>query len=140
MNLTLKKFFRKSSVRGVLLLSIIFLAFASCKKDKGDEYKVKYTVDCNGLFKNGSPVITYNNESGNPVSENLTVNKQWVKELAVSKTYPIKVNITGIIENAEVNLSVEGYKNGKLVVIGASSQSSTSETALNLNYSETFDD
>lgn len=125
------------------LLTVLFFsafAFSSCKKDKkGDEYKVKYTVTATGKFKNGNPKVTYNSASGSSTTEEVSIGKAWVKELSVSQSYPIKASISGTFDSGEVVLSVEGYKNGNLVDIGESSQSSTSEQAISVSYESKFE-
>lgn len=136
---------RKQVVPGkyLFLLTVCFfsaLLFSACKKDKkGDEYKVKYTVTCTGTFKNGNPKVTYNNASGNSTTEEVSIGKAWVKELSVSQTYAIKAAVSGTFDNGEVILSVEGYKNGGLVDVGESSQSSTVEQAVNVTYESKFE-
>jgi hypothetical protein len=124
-----------------LVPAILFASlFSACKKeDKGDEYKVKYTVTCTGKFKNGNPKVTYNDASGNSVTEETSAGKDWVKELSVSKTYPIKAAVSGTFDNGEVILSVAGYKNGSLVDIAENSQSSESEQEINVTYESHFE-
>ncbi|HTN16080.1 MAG TPA: hypothetical protein VL092_00255 [Chitinophagaceae bacterium] len=116
------------------------LLLSSCKKDKkGDEYKVKYTVTATGKFKNGNPKVTYNNASGSSVTEEVSIGKNWVKELSVSQSYAIKASVSGTFDSGEVILSTEGYKNGNLVDVGESSQSSSVEQAINITYESKFD-
>jgi hypothetical protein len=125
----------------ILLLSVLFFSFNACKKEeKKDEYKVKYTVDCNGRFKSSTPLtITFKNTSGADVTEDLTVNKTWIKEITGSAPFPIKAKINGTIDSASVNLSVEGYKNGTQVETGAHGQSSNLETEITLSYDSFFE-
>ncbi|MBL7713250.1 MAG: hypothetical protein JNL13_12315 [Chitinophagaceae bacterium] len=125
------------------LPAVVFLSaflFSACKKDKkGDDYKVKYTVTATGKFKNGNPKVTYNNASGSSATEEVSIGKAWVKELNVFQSYPIKAAVSGTFDSGEVVLSVEGYKNGNLVAIGESSQSSTSEQSISVTYESNFE-
>ena len=140
MNVEKMKFFNLKSVFALFMLTVTLFTFSSCKKEeKKDPYKVKFTVNANGKFKNGNPKIAYTNASGATITEELTINKEWTKEVSGASSFPIKANITGTIDSAEVMLETKAYKDGVLVDLGSSSQSSDLETPLNINYNSTFE-
>lgn len=122
------------------ILPLIMLSFSACKKDeKKDVYKVKFTVNANGKFKNGNPKIAYTNASGSTVTEELTINKEWIKEVSGANKFDIKAEITGTIDSADVLLETEAYKDGALVDLGSNSQSSSLETPITIKHESTFD-
>lgn len=140
MNFNLKNKGQLKSFICLLAVSGSLFFQTSCKKEeKKDTYKVTFTVNANGRFKNGTPKIAYTNASGTTVTEDLSINKEWKKEITGNSSFPIKASITGTIDSADVDLETEAYKNGNLVDLGSSSQSSWSETELKINYESTFE-
>lgn len=123
----------------VTLLASI-LMFSACKKEeKKDEYKAKFTVNCDGTFAGGAPTVTYKNAAGSDVTETVTIGKAWVKEVTSNNKFAIYAKVNGTINDGSVSLELEAFKNGITVELGDYSQSTPYETPINVMVESTFE-
>lgn len=127
---------------GLPLCSIVCLMACNKGNDndkKGSIYKVNYFVDAKGKFP-AKLGITYANGNNVNVTDSITPNSLWEKEITGNTAFKIYANIIGVADSADIQVEVNYYKDGQLAGVESSNYSTTvSDSPVDIKIEASFE-